>query len=244
MSVAIQYETLEEAEMRLRGTVIFYEGEPVFVYKITQGTPLRVHFVPLPLVKFDLEIHKDPNLVEAFRVDGRTSFVAVEGTRKFISSRNFDYGVSKVGFVPMENNEAAPIWVGRNTQRQYRQGLTGRTCDIMFPKDGFESNLNNYNDLAREESSFTYLLTQESFVQALKGNYGGQANDKIFKVLSRDFMQFRSKDFDLTWLYSNNYKRIGLRASNNLGAFVIPRKYKYFSEQLVEAGIPHMIKDN
>lgn len=252
MSVAIQYETLEEAEMRLRGTVIYYEGEPVFVYKVTAGNPLRVHFVPLPLVEYDPNVHGlVGDNIEAFRVDGRTNFVATEKSRKYISSKNFDYGVSKIGFVSLhskDNQDVAPVWIGRDTQRQYRQGLTSRSCSICDGKEAFDGNrkYSQYSHLVGGKTIFEYLLTLQSFKDSLMGkNYLETVKygpNTTFGVISRDFCWYKSKDFNMSWLYTNDFVKVGFAIGDD--GFKVPKRFSYLSNALAEAHIPFSIMEN
>lgn len=246
MAISIQYETLEEADMRLRGTVIYYEGEPVFVYKVSAGKPYRVHFVPLPLIPYNRDVHGVEPDLETFRIDGRENFVATEKSRKYITSKNLDYGVSKVGFVSMHavGCDKAPVWVGRSTDRQYRQGLTSKNCSISIGNQAFDGNVKYTTyDTKGIYSKYEMLLMRQSFKDSLMGANTNESkaigDDSTFGVLSDNFCWYYSKDFKLKWLYSCDFTKIGV--SLNGEPFSVPKRFGYYRDQLIKDGISFVV---
>jgi hypothetical protein len=116
VSLSVPYETVEEAEMRLSGTVVLYDGEPVYVTKVAHakagdpnGDIFRVYARPLPY---------KPNLEDKINADGQDVF------RKFISSRKFDMATIKMGFL---NTGKGLLYCSRKPSRQFKQGLSNNT---------------------------------------------------------------------------------------------------------------------
>lgn len=246
MPISIQYESVEEATMRLQGTIVFYDGEPVYVYKVTEGKPHRIHFTPLPLVMYDPKIH-DKTKVELFSLDGcRAYFVAEQQQRKFISSKNFDYGATKVGFVSVLGNDKPPVYLARSTARQYQQGLKPRNCEVFNKTNIFDGENVGLKDADFNLPLFYHLMTTQAFVDALKGNNSKETlatgDKKNFGVLSSDFAWFFSKDFGLKWLYTSDFVRVGVMHKGSL-AFQVPKRFSYLRESLEKANIIYTIGD-
>ena len=103
MSLAIKYETLDDARMRLRQTVVLYEGQPVLIREIARSEKagdeiFRVLFDPLPV---DFE---------------------EQAKRKYISSKHFDIAPFKMGYVNAPNGA---FFCSRIPNRMQKQGLCG-----------------------------------------------------------------------------------------------------------------------
>lgn len=125
MSLAIKYETLEDARSRLRNSVVFYDGNPVYINEIDRAPDeandkiFRVHCTPLPTG------------------DGAP-------IRRYISSRNFDISAFEMGFT---NHEAYGLrYYSRTPQRQWKQGLCGRnlTCTDIGGRNQGVGNFSNW----------------------------------------------------------------------------------------------------
>lgn len=118
MSLAIKYENAHDAQMRLRGTVVLYEGSPVYIREIREGdgdSILRVMFDHLPIT-----------------VKG----VETAAKRKFISSKNFDIAPFKLGYV---NAPTGAFYCTRFPNRVQKQGL----CS-----ENFSAKTNNGKDIS------------------------------------------------------------------------------------------------
>lgn len=78
MSLAIQYESLEDARMRLKGGVVLYKGDPVYVKEIERGVGakdiFRIYCARLP--------YGGTGYVEELDEEGVM--------RKYISSKHLD----------------------------------------------------------------------------------------------------------------------------------------------------------
>lgn len=125
MSLAIKYESVEDASMRLRNTVVMYDGKPVFITGITNGTGddiLRVRFQELPI---------DPNkrLGGPFGDDDEDG-----GKRKFISSKHFDIAPFRLGYV--NHPKYGAFYVERLPHRIQKQGFSNESYRGMTNTGG------------------------------------------------------------------------------------------------------------
>lgn len=129
MSLAIKYETVDDARLRLRNTVVLYKGAPVFVTEISRETEkkddiFRVMFKEIPLdpaggivprVQLDVRgriRHADPDEMQG----------PEEGKRKYISSKHFDIAPFKMGYVNRKEGTGA-FYASRMPNRVQKQGL-------------------------------------------------------------------------------------------------------------------------
>lgn len=106
MSLAIKYEGVADANMRLKGTVVLYEGNPVYIRNVVAGEKdeiLRVQADPIPI--------KPRTMDEA-------------EMRKYISSKKFDIAPFKMGYV---NAPTGCFYCSRLPSRQQKQGLSSET---------------------------------------------------------------------------------------------------------------------
>jgi hypothetical protein len=114
VSLAIKYESVEDARMRLRNTVVLYRGEPVLIKEVTKGEGkddiIRVLFNEIPAKP-----------VEKRRGDG--PFVKEDGDqKKYISSKHFDIAPFRMGYVNNIKGNGA-FYCSRLPNRVQKQGL-------------------------------------------------------------------------------------------------------------------------
>lgn len=104
MSLAIKYESVEDASMRLRNSVVLYDGVPHMVEAV-EAAPAE-------------------DAKEIFRI---RCYPLPRGTgpsiRKYISSKLFDLGAFPMGFI---NTEQGAVFCSRAPARQQSQGLTSK----------------------------------------------------------------------------------------------------------------------
>ena len=219
MSLSVQYETLEEAEMRLNGTVVLYDGEPVYITRVAKAGPddgkadvFRVYAQPLP--------YKPNGGLE----DG--------AFRKFISSKKFDLSTFKMGFM---NYKGEAIYCSRKPARQYKQGISNNTF-VTKPLTGdkpFPYGAKAYR--------LTDLITDKSFVDMVKGVYPSfeKAREKVSKdggscAFSREYALMADADLDgLIYLYHKGDK-VGFILDDKVK---LANKMKCLKEALAELGL-------
>lgn len=220
MSLSVQYETLEEAEMRLNGTVVLYDGEPVYVNRIATAAPgdpkqdiFRVYARPLPLDK------KEEGKGEEFR--------------KFISSKKFDLSTFKMGFM---NRNGKIYYCSRAPKRQYKQGISTNTlvCDPV-DKNDFE-----YHQ--KGSPRLTHLIYEQCFADMVRGIY--PSFEEAMKLLleeetnavafCREYALSKDKDLDgLIYLYHKTNK-VGFILNEQVN---LAKKMRCLKETLVELGL-------
>lgn len=104
MGLQIQYESVEDASLRLRGSVVLYDGAPVYVEGVNAAPP--------------------EDAKEIFRVHFRNLPIGDNGPqRKYISSRKFDLAPFKMGFL---NTDKGAVYCSRSPARQQSQGLVSK----------------------------------------------------------------------------------------------------------------------
>jgi hypothetical protein len=111
VSLAIKYETPDDAKLRLRNTVVLYKGEPVLINDVARGEGkddiLRVLFQPLPTPGVDRFGRRQPD-PEAME-------------RKYISSKHFDIAPFRMGYV--NDQKLGAFFCSRLPNRVQKQGL-------------------------------------------------------------------------------------------------------------------------
>jgi len=231
----VKYETLEEASLRLKDSVVMYDGEPVYIFAVTRGEPYRLHFTKLPLIPVKGRVNYDDlDEFKIFSVGRAEGYFTADGaSRKFISSKNFDAGVSTIGYVSQNNNQSGPVRVSRRVARQYRQGLCSRNVEINL-------------DIGDISPSFTDLITQQSFADALKGQNENETMklgpDTPYGVISKDFYWHYDRVFRMRWLINSHGQKVAM-ASPDGDKFYLPEKFAFHKEQLDELGIPYTLKE-
>jgi len=107
MALNIDYDSYEEVHMRLQGTVVRYDGEPVYVSNVTQGDDgvPRIHIMNLPVILNGREEVNEDNKV----------------TRKVVNSRHFDFEPFLLGYA---NLKYGACFLSRAPVRKYKQGLS------------------------------------------------------------------------------------------------------------------------
>jgi hypothetical protein len=104
------YDSIEEANLRLAGSIVKYDGKPVYVSEVAFNPKLfgdnriRVYFYPLPIVG-----------------EG-------EKQRRVLTSPKFDFKAFSVGFVMINQSLC---FIGRAPCRRYQQGLTDGNSRIQ-----------------------------------------------------------------------------------------------------------------
>ena len=190
MSLAIKYETVDDAKMRLRNTIVLYKGEPVYIRDVARGGGgdeiLRVKFTPLPVA--DLNEGHDP-----FRAKDLE-----EEQRKYISSKHFDIAPFKLGYVNFQGKGGA-FYVSRLPNRIQKQGLCA---------ENFKGTTNYGGNVG-----FATFLTCKETLAMIAGRYPSfdealRALNKVPAVaFDRDFCLVKDDVIpELTYLYHKGSK--------------------------------------
>lgn len=190
MSLAIKYESVEDAQMRLRNTVVLYKGKPVVVTSVQHGRgedegPMRVLIQDLPI-----------NLAKAEPFDRGLRLEDEKAERKYISSKYFDIAPFPLGYV---NSPDGAFYCARLPNRVQKQGLCA---------ENFSGKLNNGMSVNWQ----TFLKCKETPAM-IANNY--PSFDKAMAALERCPSVAFSREFclvkdevlpDLIFLYHKGVK--------------------------------------
>lgn len=124
MSLAIKYETVDDARMRLRQTVVLYKGTPVLIREVTRGEGkddvIRVLIQQLPNGGAEKLPANAGGL--AARLQRHADVIEEDAKRKYISSKHFDIAPFRMGYVNYAKGEGA-FYCSRLPTRVQKQGL-------------------------------------------------------------------------------------------------------------------------
>lgn len=143
MSLSIQYESVNDANMRLSGTIVLYDGKPVFIREVgaigegegKNGDIYRVYINELPIKR------------------------GAQTERKFISSKKFDLAPFPMGFMNTEAGKA--VYLSRAPRRQQKQGLSEATLSQYAVGDLTGARVVRFAD----------LTNSQPFVDCINGKY-------------------------------------------------------------------------
>ena len=216
MSLSIQYESVNDANMRLSGTIVLYDGKPVYIREVgalaegegKNGDIYRVYIKELPI---------KPNDRGAYE-------------RKFISSKKFDLAPFPMGFMNTASGKA--VYLSRAPRRQQKQGLSEATLSQYVVGD-----LSGQGRLVR----FADLTSSQQFVDCINGKYPSVAEatkmvaegaDSV--AFSRVFAIARDKSLpELIYLYHKKDK-VGFIMD---GKLKLSAKGRCLRESLNEVGV-------
>ena len=125
MSLAIKYETMDDARLRLRSSVVLYRGAPVYIKDVVHGDGkagdiFRVLFDELPLTGPGYDAPKKIRVGALAQAAAMLEEKAEDVKRKFISSKHFDIAPFSLGYV---NCEKGAFFCSRMPGRVQKQGL-------------------------------------------------------------------------------------------------------------------------
>lgn len=199
------YENREEAEFRLSGSVVMYDGDPVYVQTVENhdDETVRLNIATLPLNE---------------NGGGKTVRKKIDSPL-FNKFRPFDMG--NVNF--LHNGVISPIRIERTPARTRVQGTTGANCRISMIHKGTPAVAN-----------WSMILQNEGFVEMCKGVYptfrefldsGAPA-----VCISSDFTVSKGESGLIGLAY--RFDKIGIVNTKGM-VFLFP-KYKYLKEMLEE----------
>ena len=204
-----KYENAEEVRFRLEGTVVLYDGKPVYITKVnnTLGDDAfeiaRVFFRPVPYEARDKE------------------------TRKYLSSRKFSLEPFKMGYM---NTDKEVVYLSRAPVRQQRQGLCQQNLSItdVF---GDKSKNHDFSTVIRSKG-FSDMVEglYPCYDKALE-----MLRDRTSVALSNIFALAYDPDFSIMYLLNRGTK---CGASFMGEKMRIPDKFKFLREEMNACNIP------
>lgn len=213
MSLAIKYESLEDARLRLKNTVVLYDGEPVFIRNIEPSRSekdgiFRIHADALPLNRPGQipDEDEDEDWIDAAKK---------ADLRKFISSKNFDIAPFKMGYV---NLKKGAVFCSRVPRRQQKQGLS----------------LESYSAVGLDWGAF---VQSKEAVDMIKGRYPtlDQAKALLNKsplvAFSREFAIAKDEILEDMFILYYKGSKVGVFLD---GKVTLGKKYTCLKETLLE----------
>lgn len=207
-----KYEDIDEVKARVEGTVVLYDGRPVYITKVgfldvdeQRKDIARVYFKELPYKA------ESPDV------------------RKYLSSKNFDLAPFKMGYT---NLRGQAIFLARNPVRQYKQGLSAATL-VCTDVRGQKIPLGFVDLLSRKEFVDMYDGKYPSFKDA--GELLGK-DDTSSVAISRSFAFTLDHDLEALYLLHKGIK-CGLAYKNDRGIRV-PPKFHFLREEMEDSRIP------
>jgi hypothetical protein len=225
-----KYENVEEIQFRIGGSVVLYEGRPVYISRVAmpEGAEeakeiARVFFHELP---FGGAAKRDPfgDEIQPFKPKAGE-------VRKFLSSKKFDLAPFPMGYWNTAKGEA--VFVSRSPVRQNRQGLTQESC-----------NFKDCRGKAAQDYSFAGMIKCQGFVDMINGKYPTfkEAGDKLDAkegssvAVSRNFAFIVDHDLEALLLMHRGIK-CGLALKGDK-ALRLPPKFHFLRQEAEECRIP------
>lgn len=194
------YETIAEAQMRLRGTVILYDSEPFYVIGVASHADnvFRIYLEPLKDGR-EMVAHNDPHIpcnshgvdhphfsseMDAWMLKNPSSGVLrkMMNSQKFNKFRPFPLG--------MCNYDGDAVYVERHPTRKVEQGLTQQMLinhrPGLIPSKPFQSHVKLFSKEFRDTILGKYPTPQECLLQLLDPQVANTG-----AAFSRDFALVR-----------------------------------------------------
>lgn len=217
------YDTIEQARMRLNGSVITYEGEPVYVAEIaSRGSKLVA------------TCYKWPN-----PMDGMNS-ITVELDHPDLNFRKFKVGY--LNFKRQPNRLAAntskgqAFYIVRDTNRQQVQGLATRNLYYNSADRGFVPISQNvmFNDGFADMMMNKYPTVQEA-LDMIEAGWDSVAVSSVFAIGT-------SKASPKLRLLEYRGRTVGLAIGKKFQHFVVDGADEYLTEVLKSSGFPFIVE--
>jgi hypothetical protein len=201
--------------MRLSGTVVLYDGKPVYIREVgalrdaaegKNGDIYRVYIKELPIKSGDDRDYE----------------------RKFISSKKFDLAPFPMGFM---NHEGKAVYLSRAPRRQQKQGLSEQTLSCYNVGEAAAGNVLRFANLTSNQAFVDCVMNKYPTVQEATRMVEQGADSAAF---SRCFAIARDKSLpELIYLYHKNDK-VGFIMD---GTLKLSAKGRCLRESLNEVGV-------
>jgi hypothetical protein len=240
MPLNIAFESIDETQMRLEGTIVRYDGVPVYVNQVSghDDGNARVHLKALPITDGQ-DLYRDEDSGGSFRPLPRRSSSAeapppppAEPTpqrtiRKVINSPKLDMEPLELGYF---NTPNGVYHASRMPTRKYKQGLSSQNCLISSTDPNVGSRY-----------SFSHVTQMQGFFDMLVGNYSSlrgalqqlQTNPGLNCVAVHYEYYIRRHPLGLYFLH-NSQTEIGVCTDADWSGLRIAKDYKYLREVLTK----------
>ena len=207
------YQNAADAQQQLGGSVILYDGRPVYVVECFagRGNDILMSVVNLPRKRDPYQVSIFDPLVEGRGVGLRLGYCNLGG----------DYGA---------------VWLSRIPRRQYSQGLTRNNVAVNGAR-GRENRLPLNFDHITGMACFVDMMNgvYPAYADAVQQLNANRALPSV--AFARDFCLERGQDDLGFFLLRYKNERV---AWGDPAEFKLPKKFSYLTELLRKNGVPHV----
>lgn len=209
----LKYDTLEQAQFRLRGSVILYQGRPCYVENVARGRaiPIRLTLHELPISGTVAQGAEGP----VIQVDQEDP--------------ELDFRIFQLGYMNDEGRRDARF-ITRASTRQQHQGLTRGT---LHPQPANNAML---GVPMRDLLMGVYPDVDEAFKRINEGGWSSCA-------ISRDFAVGRSQETPQVRTLLYRGRAVGVALGLKFQHFLVNKEDAYLAEALQEAGFPFEVDE-
>lgn len=206
-----KYENAEEVRFRLEGTIVQYEGKPVYITRV--GMPdleekeiARVYFRALPIG-------------------------ANKEVRKLLSSKNFDLAPVKLGYM---NKDGKAYYLARTAVRQNKQGLNSQVLTYQSVTGGHLGRQFDFRLLVEDQCFVDLLNGVYPTFKEVEQMFGNKGITSV--AISRCFAFMIDHDFECLYLMHKGVKcGICFKGEDKM---TVPPKYRFLKEEMAQFNIP------
>jgi hypothetical protein len=258
------YENLQEANIRLRKTIVLYDGHPYFVLHLADGFPddrIRIYLDDLTVLStkgnaygrlrdfppvLDMSQYEATQALEAWI--NRESNQGKGVIRKLMSSRKFDkFRPFPLGNV---NTNGQVVYCERSPTRNTYQGLRSNSYEAFRVTPVPMQKFNKMGEIVPDSIGVGMDMYSPDFAAMILGIYPS-AEEVVEKLkspvvansgvaFSREFSIFRGP-IDMLFLCYQD-KGVGLLDSGDLSSLIIGKEYGYLKETIEELNLFNEIK--
>lgn len=207
-----KYENAEEVKFRLEGSVVLYEGRPVYINKVSVpgaddvAEIARVYFYELPLKPKNNEV------------------------RKYLSSKKFDLTPFRMGYM---NHKEGTVFVMRSPVRQHKQGFSVNSSKILDVSGqrlgwlGFNNMIHDQGFVDMVNGVYPDFKTAGDIIEEGK-------RESI--AISPSFALTLDKDLDVLVLFNKGTKcGLAFKGDKNIR---VSKKFHFLKEEMEQYRIP------
>lgn len=217
------YDTLEQARMRLRNSVLTYLGQACYVRDVVDARGLKPMMVHLTMYPLNTNPADDEEGEEVLKQQKLTVP---------LNDPDLNFRIFNVGYINDVQYKQAHF-LTRGTVRQQVQGLTpralftgnGRIDDRLSGSKEFEDML--FKRYPTPEEAFQ-RLTEEGWNSVAIGQHIAVGRDRDHKSLFKLF-------------YRN--QAVGIALGKKFSSFTLEEEYTFLKEVLQEEGVPFTLED-
>lgn len=207
------YDTLEQARMRLRGSVITYRDQAVYVRDAYQATKKQGGGLMLSLQVYPMTPETQMNPVEVP-----------------INDPDLNFRLFKIGYIN-DTRTKSTAFLMRHTRRQQTQGIV-----LANLSGAGQISQRCLNEMAFADMLFGRYPTADQALQMIN-------NDGWTSVgISQYFAMARDEDIRLLRYLMYRGRRVGVALGEKFTEFLVDKNDEYLKEVLQEAGFPFRVE--